>query len=81
MSRMEAIKRFDWDTVKRKLNAQGVELLSAGLDEVPGAYKDITQVMAEQTDLVEPLAEFMPKMVKMDQGSNPRRNMQGERLD
>src|SRR5258706_14517769 len=81
MSRIDAIKRFDWDTVKRKLKAQGIDLLSAGLDEVPGAYKDITQVMAEQTDLVEPLAEFMPKMVKMDQGSNPRRNMQGERLD
>jgi tRNA-splicing ligase RtcB len=82
MSRMEAIKRFDWETVKRKLKAQGVDLLSAGLDETPGAYKDIKLVMAEQTDLVEPLAEFMPKMVKMDAaGGNPRRNMRGERLD
>ncbi len=64
----EAFKRFDWDTVKKKLKSQGVELLSAGLDESPGAYKDIEQVMADQADLVEILAEFQPKIVKMDAG-------------
>jgi len=68
MSRGEAFKRFDWDTVKKKLKSQGVELLSAGLDESPGAYKDIEQVMADQADLVEILAEFQPKIVKMDAG-------------
>jgi tRNA-splicing ligase RtcB len=68
MSRGEAFKRFDWDTVKKKLKSQGVELLSAGLDESPGAYKDIEQVMADQADLVEVLAEFQPKIVKMDAG-------------
>ena len=40
-------------------------LLSAGLDEVPAVYKDINQVMAAQTDLVEPLAQFQPKLVRM----------------
>src|SRR5579859_3619149 len=80
MSRMEAIKRFDWDTVKRKLKIEGVDLISAGLDESPGAYKDIKSVMAEQSDLVETLGEFHPKIVKMDAG-NPRRNLKGERLD
>jgi tRNA-splicing ligase RtcB len=68
MSRSEAMKKFDWDTVKKKLKEQGVDLLSAGLDESPGAYKDIRQVMADQADLVETLAEFKPKMVKMDSG-------------
>jgi tRNA-splicing ligase RtcB len=35
------------------------------LDEVPDCYKDITTVMAEQTDLVQVLARFDPKVVKM----------------
>ena len=40
-------------------------LLSAGLDEVPGVYKDIDTVMAAQTDLVDVLGRFDPKLVKM----------------
>jgi tRNA-splicing ligase RtcB len=79
MSRSEAHKRFDWDTVKRKLKSQGVDLLSAGLDESPGAYKDIELVMAAQSDLVETLAEFQPRIVKMDAGTNKRYSK--ERLD
>ncbi len=46
-------------------------LLSAGLDEVPMAYKDIDEVMAAQRDLVEPLARFEPRLVKMAPGSEP----------
>ncbi len=59
-------------TVKRKLKSEGVELISAGLDESPGVYKDIRQVMADQADLVDVLAEFQPKLVKMDSGGGPR---------
>jgi tRNA-splicing ligase RtcB len=66
MSRSEANKKFEWDVVKKQLKNHGVELISAGLDEVPGAYKDIRSVMAAQSDLVEVLAEFQPKLVKMD---------------
>jgi tRNA-splicing ligase RtcB len=40
-------------------------LISAGLDEVPDCYKDIHAVMAEQADLVDILARFDPKVVKM----------------
>ena len=40
-------------------------MLSAGADEVPGVYKDIEQVMAAQADLVEPIARFDPRIVKM----------------
>ncbi len=68
MSRGEAMRKFDWASVRRKLKAEGVELLSAGLDEAPGAYKDIRQVMADQADLVAILAEFQPKLVKMAGG-------------
>jgi tRNA-splicing ligase RtcB len=72
MSRKQAFQTFDWDTVQRALKEQGIELLSAGLDEAPGAYKDIRQVMADQSDLVVALAEFQPKLVKMDPGGRPR---------
>ncbi len=72
MSRKQAFQAFTWESVQHKLKAQGVELLSAGLDEAPGAYKDIQQVMADQADLVVALAEFAPRLVKMDAGDKPR---------
>ncbi len=78
MSRSEATKKFDWETVRKKLKDQGIELISGGLDEAPGAYKDIRQVMADQSDLVEPLAEFKPKMVKMDAGKGGAWRSEGE---
>ena len=65
MSRRQAKKSFTWSAVKKYLREQDVVLLSAGLDEVPMAYKDIHQVMAAQSDLVEILARFDPKLVKM----------------
>ncbi len=65
MSRTKALQSFTWSGVKKELAAAGVELLSSGLDEVPGAYKDIHEVMAAQTDLVEVLGRFDPKLVKM----------------
>lgn len=65
MSRTQASQSFTWSGVKKILAEQGVELLSAGLDEAPGVYKDIHSVMAAQTDLVEILGRFDPKLVKM----------------
>lgn len=65
MSRSKAAQSFTWSAVKKQLAAAGVELLSAGIDEVPGVYKDIHGVMAAQTDLVEVLGEFRPRIVKM----------------
>jgi len=65
MSRKKAKERFRWNHVKPSLEQAGVTLLSAGLDEVPGVYKDIEQVMADQSDLVAKVARFDPKLVKM----------------
>jgi len=65
MSRKQAIKTSDWPHAKRFLREAGVELISAGLDEVPWAYKDIVAVMEAQKDLARPLARFMPRLVKM----------------
>jgi len=68
MSRKAANERFNWKDVNRFLKQQGVTLISAGLDEVPMAYKNIRDVMAAQRDLVTVLGEFMPKLVKMAPG-------------
>ena len=65
MSRTRAKEMFTWDMAQRFLRERGVTLISAGLDEVPMAYKDIDEVMAAQRDLVEPLARFEPRLVKM----------------
>lgn len=67
MSRTQAKKTFSWGPVNDMLKDRGVKLLSAGLDEVPDVYKDIDQVMQQQRDLVEPLARFQPRLVKMAQ--------------
>jgi tRNA-splicing ligase RtcB (3'-phosphate/5'-hydroxy nucleic acid ligase) len=65
MSRTEARKRFSWKQWKPILAERGVRLLGGGLDEVPGAYKDIRSVMAAQRDLVDVVATFEPKVVLM----------------
>jgi len=65
MSRTAAKKKFIWDQWRKELHKRGVHLISGGLDEVPGAYKDIRAVMAAQTDLVDIVAQFNPKIVKM----------------
>jgi tRNA-splicing ligase RtcB len=71
MSRTRAKELFTWDETQRFLRERGVTLLSAGLDEVPMAYKDIDTVMAAQQDLVEPLARFDPRLVKMAPAGEP----------
>jgi len=71
MSRTKAKQTFTWQVAQRFLRERGVTLLSAGLDEVPMAYKDIDEVMAAQRDLVEPLARFEPRLVKMAPGGEP----------
>lgn len=70
MSRTKAIQSITQDEMRTILKDNGVTLIGAGLDEAPMAYKDIDMVMAAQTDLVDVLARFTPKMVRMaDDGS------------
>jgi tRNA-splicing ligase RtcB (3'-phosphate/5'-hydroxy nucleic acid ligase) len=65
MSRSAAKQCLSWNDARALLDAAGISLISGGLDEVPMAYKDIMQVMAAQNDLVDILARFDPKIVKM----------------
>jgi tRNA-splicing ligase RtcB (3'-phosphate/5'-hydroxy nucleic acid ligase) len=65
MSRKKAKDKYNWKAVQKDLEKKGVRVLSAGADEVPGVYKDIEEVMREQADLVEIVARFDPRIVKM----------------
>jgi tRNA-splicing ligase RtcB len=65
MSRTAAKKAFNWRHWHEHLRSKNVRLLSGGLDEVPGAYKNIHDVMAAQRDLVEVVGEFIPRIVMM----------------
>ena len=65
MSRKKANESLSWEKANRLLKERGVTLISAGLDEVPMVYKNIHEVMAAQSDLVEVLGQFDPKLVKM----------------
>jgi tRNA-splicing ligase RtcB len=72
MSRTAATKQFNWQMIKPVLAERGVRLLSAGIDENPFAYKDIEEVMAQQTALVDVVARFDPRIVRMaDAGERP----------
>ena len=55
--------------VQAYLEARGVTLIGGGIDEAPQAYKRVEQVIAAQTELVEVLGQFQPKVVRMDSGS------------
>jgi tRNA-splicing ligase RtcB len=65
MSRKKANDMYRFQAVRKDLEARGVHVLAAGSDEVPGVYKDIREVMAAQQDLVETVARFDPKIVRM----------------
>ncbi|HPF39789.1 MAG TPA: RtcB family protein [Phycisphaerae bacterium] len=65
MSRKQAKQTFRWNPVQKDLKKHRVKLISAGLDEVPGVYKNIDHVMAAQADLVDTRARFLPRIVKM----------------
>ena len=70
MSRTQAKKEITTTDFKSILKDHNVTLIGAGLDEAPMAYKNIEDVMAAQQKLVDVVAKFTPKMVRMaDDGS------------
>ncbi len=70
MSRTQAVKTITKDAMRAILKECGVSLIGAGLDEAPMAYKDINLVMNAQQDLVDIIARFRPRIVRMaDDGS------------
>lgn len=70
MSRTQANNNFSNKMVREVLLEHGVMLVGGGTDESPMAYKDIHEVMARQTELVDVLGTFFPRVVRMDDGSD-----------
>ncbi|TAE01288.1 MAG: RtcB family protein [Bacteroidetes bacterium] len=66
MSRRKAMASITQKDLKQILDKFGVELIGAGLDEAPMAYKNIEKVMSFQESLVEVVGKFQPKIVRMD---------------
>lgn len=71
MSRTQAQKTITDQQLNDVLKEHGVTLIGGGLDEAPGAYKDINTVMAAQTALVDVIGTFVPKVVRMADGGPP----------
>jgi tRNA-splicing ligase RtcB len=71
MSRTAAKRQFNWPQWRDYLRRRNTRLLAGGLDEVPGAYKNIHDVMKDQHDLVDVVGEFVPRIVMMC-GDNSR---------
>ena len=66
MSRTEAVRSLSLEAELAKLEAQGIVHAIRGqkdLEEAAGAYKDIDEVMANQTDLVKIVTELSPVAV------------------
>lgn len=79
MSRKKAKESFTWSAARKLLAERKVSLMSAGLDEVPMAYKDIDVVMAAQSDLVETLGRFDPRLVRMAAPEERTRKIRSKR--
>ena len=65
MSRTKAVQTFTRDQLRKALHEKNVTLIGAGLDESPMAYKDINMVMNAQQELVDIVARFQPRIVRM----------------
>ncbi len=78
MSRSKARKTLQEQDMKNVLKTYGITLIGGDLDEAPMVYKDINQVMSFQSDLVEVLAQFTPRIVRMADKEKFRRKKKGQ---
>jgi tRNA-splicing ligase RtcB len=69
MGRKQAERELTIADRNQILAENNVSLVGGGLDESPQAYKSIDDVIAAQTDLVDVMARFSPRIVRMDTGS------------
>ena len=65
MSRSQARNSITSKQVQMLLQQHDITLLGGGVDEAPFAYKDIHTVMQQQTELVDVVGSFFPKIVRM----------------
>ena len=65
MSRSKAIGAYTKANLKEIVKKHGIELIGGGIDEIPMAYKNIEDVIKAQKDLIDVVATFTPKIVRM----------------
>jgi tRNA-splicing ligase RtcB len=65
MSRSKARDSITSAQMQKLLQQHDITLLGGGIDEAPFAYKDIHTVMQQQTELVDVVGSFFPKIVRM----------------
>jgi tRNA-splicing ligase RtcB (3'-phosphate/5'-hydroxy nucleic acid ligase) len=65
-SRAKCKASFTQSQIKKELEKHQVSLIGGSIDEAPMAYKNINKVMSLQTELVDVLGTFTPKIVRMD---------------
>ncbi len=65
MSRTQARKALSLEEESRLMDEKGIlhGMRASQIDEAPGAYKDIDEVMENEKDLVKPLVELVPMAV------------------
>jgi tRNA-splicing ligase RtcB len=65
MSRTKAFKSIERNKMDYYLKEKGVTLIGGDIDEAPMVYKDLDNIMNIQSELVDILAKFTPKIVRM----------------
>jgi len=65
-SRGECRNLFTQNDIKKELKLKNVTLMGGNTEEAPMAYKDINEVMNAQSELVDILGTFQPRIVRMD---------------
>lgn len=65
MGRKAAKRELCQDEWKKLLVERNVVLIGGDLDEAPGAYKNIDEVIQQQDALAEPVGTFTPRIVRM----------------
>lgn len=64
MSRSQAKKEFNFSQLKKELNEKGIKISAAhkaqAVEEAPGAYKDVKEVIELQKDVIEVIEKLKP---------------------
>jgi tRNA-splicing ligase RtcB len=76
MSRRQAKAELSKKERDAYLKERNIELIGSDLDEAPQAYKDIDAIMEAQSDLVDVIGKFMPRIVRMDDGKKSKQSKQ-----
>ncbi len=79
LGRRQAHEKLDPKLWQKLLKNRNITLLGGSLDEAPQAYKNIDQVMDAQDDLVDIIAKFTPRIVRMAESQPPRWRKKGRK--